>query len=693
MGRLDGGGPARIYLARSHRGRAVVVKVPRPEALGSETVRRRLASGTGAASSVEHRFLAPVVQSDAFGEPPWVATAYTPGLTLAEVVRRFGPLPAHSVRALGAGLAEGLAAVHGAGLAHGGLTPANVLLTADGPRLLDLGSSLSGVLGSTDEWTGFMAPEHIENGHMGPAADIFALGALLCYAVAGTSPYGEGSAQVVLYRVVHADPDLDAVPEGLRRAVESCLDRDPARRPSAADAGAGLAEVRDRAAFREWLPAAVALGMLREAAEVLGRESEAAWRPARAHPSPAAGTVGSARGTGPHVRPDTKPEASTGEAPAEEVPRRPAHPLRRLTRRQLLAAGGGVVLAAGGAALGVRSALRGRQPDHARWRYDAGSSVYGPLQVAADAGVVLFVDWNHSLHAVDMATGARRWRRGPAHEAGDRPATARGLVLACMDGKLYAIDARNGDFAWSVPGVGNGEVTADARQAYVTTYESDELVAVDLDTRKVRYRRRADEGFSRGATVSGDVLLVGIGGSAYCLESATGQVRWSQDAGSGTAAAPVAADGLVWLGTSIGDMFAFDLATGRVRHRTLLSGGTYGDGRSRVAVHRGIAVVGTTDSKVYGVDTTSGRVRWSHLTEGDPEFGGVESSPVIAGDTVFIGSGGHYLDALDLTSGTLRWRFRTLKVVDSSPAVHGGLVFFGSYDHGVYAVDRRTGRG
>ena len=141
LGRLGTGGMGRVFLGQSPSGRLVAVKVIRPELADEPGFRVRFAREVSAARKVSGLFTALVVDADAKAELPWLATAYVAGPSLAEAVEEHGPLPVASVRALAAGLAEGLAAIHAAGVVHRDLKPANVLLADDGPRVIDFGIS------------------------------------------------------------------------------------------------------------------------------------------------------------------------------------------------------------------------------------------------------------------------------------------------------------------------------------------------------------------------------------------------------------------------------------------------------------------------------------------------------------------------------------------------------------------------
>ena len=239
LARLGAGGMGRVYLARSRGGRRVALKVIRAELADDPDFRARFAREVASARAVGGAFTVAVLDADAQAETPWLATEYVAGPALSQAVREHGPLPVDSVLALAAGLAEALVAIHRAGVIHRDLKPSNVLLAADGPRVIDFGISRAvedteltrtGVIVGSP---GFMSPEQIEGAPpVTPATDVFSLGAVLAYAATGAGPFGEGATPSLLYRVVHSEPRLDAVPEELRGLIGSCLAKDAAARPS-----------------------------------------------------------------------------------------------------------------------------------------------------------------------------------------------------------------------------------------------------------------------------------------------------------------------------------------------------------------------------------------------------------------------------------------------------------------------------
>jgi hypothetical protein len=287
LARIGSGGMGRVYLARSPGGRQVAVKVIWPQLAEDTGFRARFAREVSAARKVGGLFTAQVVDADLDSPVPWLVTAYVPGASLAEAVDRQGPLPVATLLALAAGLAEGLDAIHAAGVIHRDLKPSNVLLSPDGPRIIDFGissaldaPSLTGtglMIGSP----GFMSPEQAEGMPVGTSSDIFSLGGVLIFAGRGEGPFGNGDTAALLYRVVHGAPHLDQIPDKIRPLVSRCLSRDAALRPTAAEFLAELTDAYPSAAdLTDWLPTGIVELSARQGAEA---------DPHPSHPSAVAG--------------------------------------------------------------------------------------------------------------------------------------------------------------------------------------------------------------------------------------------------------------------------------------------------------------------------------------------------------------------------------------------------------------------
>ena len=270
VARLGRGGMGHVYLGLSAGGRPVAVKVIRADLAADPEFRVRFAREVAAVRQVSGLFTALVLDADVDSAVPWLATAYVAGPSLAEAVTGDGPMAARPALGLAAGLAESLCAIHAAGVVHCDLKPSNVLLSPDGPRVIDFGISRAAGPGTSTVaaagvgWVtgspGFMSPEQALGGEIGPPSDIFSLGAVLTFATTGRGPFGRGSRPEVAYRLVYGPPDLGEVPAGLRPLVERCLAKDPAQRPTA---GEVLDAANDGQPAPGWLPGP-ALGALAE---------------------------------------------------------------------------------------------------------------------------------------------------------------------------------------------------------------------------------------------------------------------------------------------------------------------------------------------------------------------------------------------------------------------------------------------
>ncbi|GGO82572.1 hypothetical protein GCM10012280_09490 [Wenjunlia tyrosinilytica] len=252
--RLGAGGMGVVYLGSDKRGQRVALKLIRPELAEDQEFRSRFAREVSAASRIRGGCTARLVAADIEADRPWLATQYVPGPSLYDKVGDQGPLPAAEVASIGAALAEGLVAVHEAGVVHRDLKPSNILLSPKGPRIIDFGiawatgaSTLTHV-GTAVGSPGFLAPEQVRGAAVTPSTDVFALGATLAYAATADSPFGHGSSEVMLYRVVHEEPDLRAVPSSLTLLIASCLAKDPDDRPSTAQLHERLGEIHAREA-------------------------------------------------------------------------------------------------------------------------------------------------------------------------------------------------------------------------------------------------------------------------------------------------------------------------------------------------------------------------------------------------------------------------------------------------------------
>ncbi|MFI6418892.1 serine/threonine-protein kinase [Streptomyces sp. NPDC050842] len=253
---LGQGGMGRVLLGVAPNGGLVAVKQVHAELADDEGFRSRFRREVDASRRVSGAYTAPVIDADPDAPTPWLASLFLPGLPLSDVLAD-GSLPEEAVRQLAAGLAQALADIHRVGLVHRDLKPSNVMLTDDGVRVIDFGIARAGdhltKLTHTGALIGspaFMAPEQITGGAPTPAADVFALGATLVVACTGKTPFNGASAPALMYSIAHEEPDLGAVPPGLRGLLAACLAKDPAARPSPQDVLALIGPVTPSA--RPW---------------------------------------------------------------------------------------------------------------------------------------------------------------------------------------------------------------------------------------------------------------------------------------------------------------------------------------------------------------------------------------------------------------------------------------------------------
>ncbi|MGI3230220.1 bifunctional serine/threonine-protein kinase/ABC transporter substrate-binding protein [Streptomyces sp. GTA36] len=374
LARLGAGGMGVVYLGRTEAGSLAAVKVIQAEYADEPDFRARFRREVETARRVTSPWAVPVTGADPDADEPWLATAFVPGPSLEEAVARHGPLPARSVRVLGRMLAAALREVHAAGLVHRDVKPANVLLAVDGPRLIDFG-----IARATDETAitsadmvvgtpGFLSPEQAEarGAAVGPASDIFSLGCLLAYAASGRPPFGTGTADALLYRTVHDEPDLSGIEAEedtedtggveLLTLLRLCLAKDPADRPTAEQFGTVLLveDAVPEGGQIDWLPEDVVRVIADRSAEML-------------------------------ALPDIEPTVADApaEAPTEAEPASPGR------RRLLLASGAALLLAAGGTA--AWAALRdedtpGASTPRARhWAIGVQADLSGSRRTAGEA--------------------------------------------------------------------------------------------------------------------------------------------------------------------------------------------------------------------------------------------------------------------------------------------------------------------
>ncbi|MFD8748303.1 protein kinase [Streptomyces sp. NPDC059616] len=548
--RLGAGGMGEVFLGvHDGGGEPVAVKTVRRDVARDPGFRSRFRREITVARSVAGPHLALLLDGDADAEVPWLATGYVAGPTLSAAVRRAGAMDEAEVRMLGAGLARALAAVHAAGIVHRDVKPGNVMLAADGPSLIDFGiarDSGATPLTTTSRMVGspaFMSPEHVAgSGRVVPASDVFCLASVLCYAVTGRDPFGDGPVAAVLYRVKYVEADLDDVPDALRAVLERCLVADPAARPAAAE----LAELLDPGAAGRW-PDPVAQHIAeheRELARVvaLGGPLLPGYTPTEAtadsrpdlHQLPTQGTDFT---PGLHIAPTQGP----GLAP----------PPRR--SRRALAVSLAALIVLGAATGGILA-----------WRNKGGA----PGGTARGGGspaarIVAGIDENGGPDASGTVPYGRDvrpagWKKSWKGKFTGAPigcSAGRDVVVCRMvDGTYEALSAADGHRMWTLDSGESG--------------------------RSAGYGPRGQFFMPAGATrptVYDDSVLLAVGDRLQSLDARTGKVRWETRSGGAhnLDSAPVVVDGLVFAATTAApegaEFAAYDLRTGVEKWREQLA--------------------------------------------------------------------------------------------------------------------------
>ncbi|GAB3724878.1 serine/threonine-protein kinase [Nocardiopsis nanhaiensis] len=241
VGRLGAGGMGVVYAGLDDRDRRVAVKSVHRVLASDADFRARFAREVGLVRRVRATCVPAFLGSEARAEIPWLATEYVPGPTLDERVRANGPLQGEALTAFALGVAEALAAIHAQGVVHRDLKPGNVILAPDGPKVLDFGiaravdgtalTKTGGMVGTP----GWISPEQYKGAPATERSDVFSWAGLVVYAATGEGPFGEGSSEAVVGRILSEAPSLEGAPAPMRDLLERALDKDPERRPGAAD--------------------------------------------------------------------------------------------------------------------------------------------------------------------------------------------------------------------------------------------------------------------------------------------------------------------------------------------------------------------------------------------------------------------------------------------------------------------------
>jgi hypothetical protein len=305
---LGSGGMGTVYRAVDGGGTAVALKLLHPHIGADPSSRERLRREVLALQRLRHPGVAAVLDAEADSTEAFLVTELVPGHDLAEHVRVRGPLDAAALHRLAAGLRDALEAVHAAGVVHRDLKPSNVLVTADGPVLIDFGiaqavdetrvTSAGFVVGTP----GYLAPELIDGAEPTPATDWWGWAALLAHAATGRAPFGTRPLEAVLVRTRSGEADLAGLGPVTAGALWDALAADPADRAEPDEVVEALAEAERRG--ERYSPEAATRALTAGAALAGGAGAQAATR--------AGGTVAFGAGD---ATPTLAHPAATGPVP------------------------------------------------------------------------------------------------------------------------------------------------------------------------------------------------------------------------------------------------------------------------------------------------------------------------------------------------------------------------------------------
>ncbi|WP_432147083.1 protein kinase domain-containing protein [Streptomyces sp. bgisy084] len=691
--RLGSGGMGTVFLARTSSGRRIAIKLIHPQFAADDEFRIRFRQEVAAARQVSGAFTAAVVDAAPEAEQPWMATTYIQGHTLARRIATKGPLSGAELRRLAIGLAEALRDIHRVGVVHRDLKPSNVVLSPEGPRVIDFGISRAvdqqtlTITGRVIGTPPFMSPEQLQAPRdVGPRSDVFSLGTLLAYSATGHGPFDAESPYIAAFQVVHREPSLEDVPAALRTVVESCLAKEPNGRPSADEL---LVLLRDLPADLDQIDArGVGAGRTRD----MVTEHHFA---APATPAPATSTPATPAPAPPTITP-AAPDTGSADTSIGRRLRRRWHPVLAAAVAVTVAAIGGGVAALTSGAFGGNSGG------------DKGNSLAVPGAALPDG----FEPWHKAVPG------------GRPDIPDELRCLAHGDALFCGGGSVVAtrIRARDGSRVWTAksPGVPvNGMHLVGATDDTVLGYRfaaqdapqdpRSEVVALDASNGRELWsvpsgaQSTAVTGRTQDAIVVGsDVVTVDASNSRFEARNAhSGQVTWTSSFPAGTQCAPVS------VGPQLVAMCATDAEVNAfaVRHPTLYpvdrASGTLGrpiavngpavpmgvaNGRLvLLQVHRkGTELAGYNG--VARVDPASRKVTYSRLAE---TYAG---TPGMADGTVYVSGQTGLVTALDSATGRKKWSRQTGVEGAAGPVAGAGALYFSSATGRVVALSPVHGK-
>ncbi|MEU6772133.1 PQQ-binding-like beta-propeller repeat protein [Streptomyces sp. NPDC046759] len=521
LGVLGEGGMGKVYVGQDHAGTVAAVKVLRPELAHDTGLAQRFVREALAAQAVRSPGVAAVLGAQTEGGRPWIATEFLVGPTLDQIVDRLGPLDDAALRALAASIALTLRDIHAAGFVHRDLKPPNIVLTSDGPRVIDFGIARPEhgltltTTGQIPVTPGYGAPEQVLGHRVSAAADVFSLGAVLVYAGTGHRAFEGTHVAAVQYEVVHGEPRWHGLSPEQHALIAPCLAKEAAGRPTPEQIAGAFAPPKKSGTV--WKRGSVADAIrereheLRElTAPLLTTQAGAAPSRRRLLTGFAAGgaLLVASGGTGWWLLRDGGPSRKD----LFTIP-----PAAKTPAARILSADDGDYIVG--------------DPVKPLWKHDAAVATDSPAPLAV-RDVVIAGTAAGGIAAFNVVDGKRRW------QAADMEMTSRWLslsdrllVAADKEGTLHTFVPSTGEPKWTAKAGAKALLAADEEAVYVLTKDH-RLRSVGRFDARIRWTVSPPERFrtgvyAQGAAGSGTLVVATAGGHALAVSTKTGRTLWA----------------------------------------------------------------------------------------------------------------------------------------------------------------------
>ncbi|MGW1170339.1 protein kinase domain-containing protein [Streptomyces sp. NPDC002550] len=542
LGVLGEGGMGKVYVGQDHAGTVAAVKVLRPELAHDTGLAQRFVREALAAQAVRSPGVAAVLGAQTEGGRPWIATEFLAGPTLDQIVDRLGPLDDARLRALAAAVARTLRDIHAAGFVHRDLKPPNIVLTSDGPRVIDFGIARPEhgltltTTGQIPVTPGYGAPEQVLGHRVTAAADVFSLGAVLVYAATGHRAFGGTHVAAVQYEVVHGEPRWQGLSPEHHALIAPCLAKEAAGRPTPEQiAGAFAPPKKSSAVWKRGPVADVIREREREVRELtaplLTTQAGAAPSRRRLLTGFAAGgaLLAATGGTGWWLLRDSGPSRKDlfTIPPAVKTP----------AARVLSADDGDYIVG---------------DPVKPLWKHEAAVATDSPAPLPI-RDVIIAGAASGGIAAFNVVDGKRRWQ-APDMEMASRclSLSDRLVVAADKDGTLHTFVPSTGEPKWTAKADAKALLAADEDAVYVVTMDH-RLRSVGRSDARIRWTVSPPEQFRtgvypQGAADSGTLVVSTSGGHALAVSTKTGRTLWAlYNQARKNQLVPVARNGVVYL--------------------------------------------------------------------------------------------------------------------------------------------------